>query len=266
MLARERHRRILRSLAGGRTLDLADLARLTGASAPTLRRDLICLSERGLLRRVRGGAEGLDAEKPPHLAGQRAFAASRALRALEKRNIGRLAATLVENGEAVLVDGGTTTHAFAEALAGRPVQVLTNSFPVAELLQRHPRTRVVLPAGELYREQGLLLSPFDTDPFEGWQAGKLFLGAQAVSALGLLQSDSMLVRAERLLIERSVEVIVLVDSSKLGARAPIVLCPLRRVSRLVTDAGITRAQRRMLEAAGVEVIVARERARASSAA
>jgi DeoR family ulaG and ulaABCDEF operon transcriptional repressor len=260
----ERRRVIMRALDGRAVVTIGELTTLLDASEATVRRDLTRLAKEGLLRRVRGGAEALHSGKTKPLSGQPLFEASRALNAERKRQIGRVAAGLCKPGETIVVSGGTTTFAMAEALGDTNLQILTNSFPIASYLHKHSQNRVVLPGGELYPEQGIILSPFDSDLFHNYFVSKVFMGAQAVSPVGLMESDPTLVRGEQRLLDLCQEVIVLVDSSKFRQRGSLILCPLSRVKKLVTDSRADEESLRMLRQAGIEVIVASAAPRASS--
>ena len=87
------------------------------------------------------------------------------------------------------------------------------------------------------------------------------MGAQGVSALGIMEADPLVVQAEEKLISQADELIVLVDSSKFERRSSLVLCGLDKVSRIVTDDGIPETARRMLEQSGVELTLVRPGAR-----
>jgi DeoR family ulaG and ulaABCDEF operon transcriptional repressor len=167
------------------------------------------------------------------------------------------AARLVSDGESIVVAGGSTTFAFVEQLGDRNLQVLTTSLPHADYLLRYTNNRVVLPAGEVIREQGVILSPFEQDAFPNYYAKKLFIGAQAMGPLGLMQTDPTLVRADQRLVARAEEVIALVDSSKLEATGSLVSCPLARITRLVTDERAPADALARLRKAGIAVTIAR---------
>jgi DeoR family ulaG and ulaABCDEF operon transcriptional repressor len=233
-----------------------ELADLLEASEATIRRDLIRLESEGLLHRVRGGAQSVHRNASRRLVGQPQFDRSRAAHAEKKRVIGRVAADLCRPGDSIILAGGSTVFAMAEALPESGLDVLTNSFPIAEYLFRHTRQRVLLFGGELFREQGVILSPFEHDVSHGYRASKLFMGALGVTPHGPMESDPTLARAQQRLLEQTDEIILLVDSSKFASRGSLITCKLSRVSRVITDAGIPRAARAMLDAAGVAVTVA----------
>jgi DeoR family ulaG and ulaABCDEF operon transcriptional repressor len=208
------------------------------------------------LRRVRGGAESIS---PPQFVGinARPFSVNEAIRLPEKRAIARAAVELVQDGEAIIINGGTTTFQMVHPLSTKRCQVFTNSFPIAEHLLRHSRNTVLLPAGAIYREQNIILSPFEEDGSRHFHARRMFMGCRGLGPLGLMEGDPLLVQAEQKLIGQADELIVLADSSKFTARSSLLLCPLRRIHTVITDEGLSDRDAAMLAAAEVRLIVAR---------
>ena len=140
-------------------------------------------------------------------------------------------------------------------LSTRHLQVFTNSFPIADHLLGHSRNTVIVPGGTLYREQNIILSPFADDGSKHFSARIMFMGAQSIGPLGIMEADSLIVQAEEKLINQAETLVILADSSKFARRSSLVLCSLERVDRLITDDGISDAAAAMVEAAGVELIV-----------
>jgi DeoR family transcriptional regulator, ulaG and ulaABCDEF operon transcriptional repressor len=255
MHERERWQLILNRLRERGIVRVSDLASLTGASVATLRRDLAKLEDSGQLRRVHGGAESAEVSGQNELTAT-SFGASQTLNAEAKWSIAARAARLCEDGDSVILNAGSTTWFMAQCLRSHRMQVLTNSFPIAQELIANSANRVVLPGGELYREPGIILSPFDEDAIQHFAAGKMFMSCYAVTPLGIIESDPLIARAESKLLSRAESLIVLADSSKFEARGNMVVCPLKRVSILITDAGAPQAMLDTLREAGIEVLIA----------
>lgn len=251
----ERHRIILSAVQDRPVVTVTDLCNMTGASEATIRRDIATLDQQKKLRRVRGGAESIN---PPPLTGLagRPFIVNEQLHSAEKQAIARAAVDLCADGEPIIINGGTTTLQMVHPLASRRLQVFTNSFPIAEHLLKHSKNTILLPGGAIYREQNIILSPFENDVSKNFYARRMFIGAQGVGPLGLMEADPLLIQAEQKLIGQAEELVVLVDSSKFRNRSSLVLCPLRRVHTLITDEGIADRDAQMLEAAEVRLIVA----------
>ena len=251
----ERQRLILGEVADRPVVTVAQLVELTGASEATIRRDINALHVDGKLKKVRGGAEALH---PPQLVGigGRHFSASEEMNAAEKRAIAQAAVDLCEDGDSIIINGGTTTFQMVAGLSSRRMQILTNSFAIAEELVGRSRNTIVLPGGAVYREQSLILSPFDNDVTRNFYARRMFLGAQGIGRHGVMEGDPLLIQAEQKLINQADELVLLVDSSKFARRSALILCPLDRLDVIVTDSGISARDAKMVTEAGVRLIVA----------
>ncbi|WP_279481696.1 DeoR/GlpR family DNA-binding transcription regulator [Aureimonas sp. SK2] len=257
MHERERQRMILSALKGRSVGTVQEFAALTGASEATIRRDIQALSTARRLRKVRGGAEALAPSAIPGLPDGSNLALAQTLKVAEKRAIAREAARLCEEDDAAIINGGSTTFQMVHFLTDASFQVMTNSFPIAEHLLQHSRCTVLLPAGAVYRAQGLILSPFEADGTAHFRARRMFLGVQSVSALGLAETDPLIIQSEQRLMRQADELVILADSSKFANRSSLLLAPLERAHVLVTDEGISDRDAAMVEAAGVNLIVAK---------
>ena len=261
MHAEQREQAIIALLEGSGFILFRDLEQQLSASPATLRRDLGRLANAGRITRVHGGAK---------LTVQQANAASQSGSGLqgipfhenihrhraEKEAIGKAAAAMCRPGEAVMIDGGSTTLQMCPHLDGLSLQVLTNSLHVVSALLAQEGTRISIPGGAVFREQNIILSATGDDLMPRFHAPKLFMGAAAVGPQGIMQADVVLVAAERRLIDRAEEFILLVDSSKFHGSSGNVVCDLSEVDVVVTDDGITGAQRAMLETAGIRLVIA----------
>ncbi|KGJ02725.1 transcriptional regulator, DeoR family [Paracoccus halophilus] len=254
MLETERHRIILSAVQERPVVTVADICALTGASEATVRRDIATLHMAKKLRRVRGGAEAI---APSQFVGinARPFAVNQTINIDEKRAIAQAAVDLCDDGDAIIINGGTTTFQMVHPLTTKRLQVFTNSFPIAEHLLKQSKNTVMLPAGAIYREQNIILSPFDTDGSNHFYARRMFMGCRGLGPLGLMEGDPLLVQAEQKLIDQADELIVLADSSKFHQRSSLLLCPLARIHTVITDDGIDDRSARMLEAAEIRLIV-----------
>jgi DeoR family ulaG and ulaABCDEF operon transcriptional repressor len=269
--ATEREREILRLLADRGFVAFRDLERHIDASPATLRRDLERLCADGRLERVHGGAR----RKEP--AATQAPGQSQALQGVpfhenihlhtaEKRAIGEAAARLCQRGEAIMIDGGSTTLQMCPHLVGLDLQVFSNSLHVVSALLAQAGTRVLVPGGAIFREQNIILSATGDDLMPKFHAPRLFMGAAGIGEQGLLQADVVLVAAERRLIERADRLIVLADSSKFDKPSGNVVCDLAVIDTVITDDRLAAEHRQMLHRAGVELIIAESRFTPSQAA
>ena len=255
MHERERHRIILSLVQERPVATIQDLMELTEASEATIRRDIAALHVQGRLRRVRGGAEALHPQQISPLAAK-PFRVSEGENTVKKRAIAREAVALCHDGDAIIINGGTTTFQMVHYLSTRRMQVFTNSFAIAEHLIKHSKNQVMLPGGSVYRDQSIILSPFDNDVTRNFYARRMFMGAQGVGTLGVMEQDALIIQAEQKLINQADELVLMVDSTKFQRRSSLILCPLNRVSALITDDGIPDQARAMIEDAGIKLIVA----------
>ncbi len=255
MHERERHRIILSAVSDRPVATVQEIVDWTGASEATVRRDIATLHLEGRLRRVRGGAEALHPPQSSGLVG-RPYAINSGVNVAAKRAIADAAVALCEDGDAIIINGGTTTYQMVHGLAARRCTVMTNSWPIAETLLKTSRNTVTLPGGTVYRDQQIILSPFDEDATRTFAARRFFMGAQGVGPLGVMEGDPLIIRAEQKLIGQAEELVVMVTSDKLARRSSLICCPLDRVHTLITDAALRDEDRAMLEDAGIAIHIA----------
>ncbi len=251
----ERHKIILSAVQEKPVTTVSELVDLTSTSEATIRRDIASLHVQKKLRRVRGGAESINPPQFVGLAG-RTFSVNETLNIHKKRAIANAAMQLCDDGDAIIINGGTTTFQMVHPLAAKRMQIFTNSFPIAEHLLNHSKNTILLSGGVIYREQNIILSPFENDVTRNFYAKRMFMGAQGLCPLGLMEADPLLIQAEHKLINQAEELVVLADSSKFTQRSSLILCALERITTVITDNEIRDEDRAMLETAGVGLIVA----------
>lgn len=260
MHAEERERLILQLLQQRGFVAFQQLDSQLQASPATLRRDLDKLESAGRIVRVRGGARLADGDAAtgleiPKLSGV-PFHQNVARHRAAKLAIGKAAAALCRPRESVIIDGGSTTLQMCAHLKSLELQVLSNSLHIIDALLTQAGTRIAIPAGAVFREQNIVLSPFDDDGMGRYRASRMFMGAASVGRHGVMQTDVILAEAERRLLERADELVLLVDSSKFEAPTGHVVCALKEVHTVITDKGIRDEHKRLLKRSGVRVIVA----------
>lgn len=255
MHERERHRVILSAVQSRPVATVQELVELTDTSEATIRRDIAALHVQGRLRRVRGGAEAITPPTQGGLVG-RPFSVNETINVGLKRAIAKAAVNLCADGDAIIINGGTTTYQMVFPLTNRRCQVFTNSFPIASHLLAHSKNSVIVPGGTIYREQNIILSPFESDVTRHFHARRMFMGAQGIGPHGLTEADPLLIQAEQKLLNQAEELVVLADSSKFRQRSSLILCRLDRIHTLITDRGIRDEDREMLEDNGIALIIA----------
>jgi len=254
MVNHKRRKRLLKLLAEHQTATVQQLVEWLNASPATVRRDISWLAARNLLTRTRGGAENLLPKKRQFALTSETFQNNIQCFAARKRAIARHAAGMCTDGETIIINGGTTTFMMAEFLAEKQLKILTNSFLMAERLLSSSDNEIIVPGGKVYREQNVILSPFDNDITQHHYASKMFMSVYGLSLLGLMEADPLLIQAEKRLISQAEELVVLVDSSKFAKKAGLILCGLDRVSTVITDTNASDGAVQLLEQYGVNVI------------
>src|SRR5215475_16222604 len=245
----ERRNRLLELVRLRGFASLPELAEELGVSESTVRRDLDYLEESGSAKRTHGGVFYTGSSPQlPH------FEESQPAQWELKKAIARRAAELIDAGDSLLLDGGTTTYEVARMLVGKPLQIVTNSLPVANLFASHGVTDLVLLGGYVYPRTGVTLGPYANDQLAQLNVRKTVLSVAGVNERGFYNSNLMLVETERAMMHAADQVIVVADSTKFGRQSLAHLCPLGAVQTLVVDDQLTPAWQERIKAAGVELI------------
>lgn len=247
----ERRNQIMIELRASPLVRISTLAEKFGVTTETIRRDLDALSEKGLVAREYGGASARPmGVQPPAQERNRELAE-------ERSRIGAAAAALVQPGEVLLIDSGSTTGHLARHLAaqGEELTVITNSYPVASEVAS-AQARAVLCPGDFDPREGGVYGVDTADYLRQFHANKAFIGASGISTDGLSDVNRYAVSIKRVMMQRASETYALVDHSKFGVRLLEAVAPLSALTGLVTDEDPPAALRVALERAGVRIIIA----------
>ncbi|APZ93862.1 DeoR/GlpR family DNA-binding transcription regulator [Fuerstiella marisgermanici] len=248
MITDERRSKILQIAEESGFVSLQQLVAEVGASESTIRRDLEYLDTQGHLHRTRGGAA---------YAGESLmdFDVRQNQASREKQLIAQRTAERIPAGETVLLDGGTTTLEVARFLNGKPLQVVTNSLPIASLLMNQPEIELIFVGGYVYPKTGVALGDQAIEALKKINVSRLVMSTGGVTSEGLFNSNALLVETERQMIASAERVTLVADSTKFGQRALSHLCPLSAVHEIVTDDGMSDEWRQTLLAGGIELEV-----------
>lgn len=251
MLVEERRQRVLDLVSKRGFIALGELARAIEVSESTIRRDLDFWNREGILRKTRGGAVfvGNGGSLP-------ALEDRSSAQLPEKRAIARAAAAQIRDGDCVLLDGGTTTLEVAKQLVGRPVQIVTNSLPIASLFANRREADLVLLGGYVYPRTGVALGPATVRMMEDIHAQLAVLSVGGLTDRGLFNSNLLLVETERQMMRSADEVIVVADHTKIGRTALAFLCELTSIDMLIVDSRLTAEQRKLIQQTDVRVVIA----------
>src|SRR5439155_23810446 len=187
VLPEQRRQQVLDLVSRQGIVSLEDLAKAIHKSESTIRRDLDYWDKQGILKRTRGGAIFVgDGSALPALDERSASQTE------EKRLIARAAAARIREGEAILLDGGTTTLEVARFLVGRPLQIVTNSLPIAHLFANSRETDLVFLGGFVYPKTGVALGPLSVKMMESVNVRPTLLSVGGITAKGLFKSYVLL--------------------------------------------------------------------------
>lgn len=255
MLTAERLALIRQIVRRQSSVSVAELARMCNTSEVTIRRDLSQLEQEGIVTRVRGGA--ILADLAPEFLASR-FEEHRAVNYSQKRAIGEAAAGLIEPGDTVLIDAGTTTLELVRHLSGkRGLTVIATSIRIAEELEQVTGVNTILTGGTLRSSTTSLVNPMMDQSLASVIASRAFLGISGVSTEhGFTTGDFAEADVKKQLIAHAREIIVLADSSKLGKVSPAFVARLDQAHLLVTDDGAAGEYVQSLETQGLKVLVA----------
>lgn len=231
MTAIERRRLILRIVRSGEAVHVADLARRLGVSQMSVRRDLARLAREGKLVRVHGGAVVAEDEPP--------FGVIEVERAEAKDRIGQAAAALVEDGQTIMIDIGTTTLAFARHLHGRPLTVITSSLAVVQELLDDAEIELVILGGIVRRNYRSLVGMLAEDALRQVSADIAFLGTSGIRQHDLAVMDTTMAEApiKRGMITAARRRVLLADAQKFSMEGTVRVCDVNDLDVVVTDAG-----------------------------
>ena len=251
MLVEERRSRLANLVRTLRFASLIELAEELDVSESTIRRDLERLEEQGTAKRIHGGVLYSGSEPMlPH------FEARKPSQSARKTRIAQVAAELVDDGDTILLDGGSTTYEVARLLVGRPLHLLTTSLPVANLFASDGASELIFIGGNICSRTGVARGPLADEMLGKLSVGKTILSVAGITDEGFYNNSVMLVGTERAMMRSAGEVIVVADSSKFGRKSLARLCELSQVGTLVVDHYITEDWRAKVLAAGVKLLVA----------
>ena len=230
-------------------MSVAELSEAVGTSEMTIRRDLEELARLGVLRRVRGGAVSLLGQ-----GDELPFAMREMQVGAAKQRIAKLVGDLVQDGEVVLLDSGTTGLEVARVLAGRPLTVMPLSLQSADVLAAEPPTKVLLPGGELRPVELTATGPLAEATVRALRFDTAVITCCGLSVGAGLTAISLADAAVKAAaIDVSTRIVLAADSTKFARTTMAVIAPLTEVDVLVTDDQLPSAAHTLLTDLGIEV-------------
>src|SRR4051794_15461441 len=248
MVPAQRRQRILQAVRTG-TAHISELARAFDVSEMTVRRDLRALEDAGKLERVHGGAVKFVPERPfaeIALEGQEA-----------KARIGAAAAAMVQDGQTVMLDIGTTALQVARHLRGREITLITTNLAALDELRGDSTIELVLPGGLVRRNYLSMVGVLAEDALRQLSADVAFLGTSGVDQDFSVWDTTMIeVPIKRAMIEAAARVVLLADAEKFSMNGVVRICGAEDLDQIITDADLPAGERAAIEDAGIEVTIA----------
>ena len=220
-------------------------------SESTIRRDLDQLEHEGEVRRTHGGVFFTgNASSMQHFSDRRDEQWER------KRQVAVAASKLIEDHETLLLDGGSTAYELARQLVGRPLQIVTNSLPLANLFASSEQADLVMLGGYVHSRTSVALGTYANEMLSSLNVQKAILSIAGCDHRGYYNSNLLLVETERAMMMCADQTMVVADSSKFGKSSLAKLCELKDVQIVVSDHGLNEKSQEQLVKAGVDLVLA----------
>ncbi len=230
---------------------IPDLREALEVSESTIRRDLDYLEAEGEARRTHGGVFFTgNASSMHHFEDRRDEQWDR------KRQIAVAASQLIDDHDTLLLDGGSTAYELARQLVGRPLQIVTNSLPVANLFASSDKVDLVMLGGYVHSRTSVSLGPYANEMLESLNVQKAILSIAGADHRGYYNSNLLLVETERAMMKCADETVVVADSSKFGKSSLARLCRLPEVETVVSNTDLSDESQSLLQEAGVNLVLA----------
>jgi DeoR family transcriptional regulator, aga operon transcriptional repressor len=250
-----RRAKILEQLEDKGQVSITELSKMFKISEVTIRNDLSHLEKQNMLIRARGGAikikyyrRGID---PSFSEKQKEYLK-------EKQRIAKEAVKLIEEGDTIILDSGTTTTEIAKNLDHfQNLTIITNALNIASILSEYEGIKIFMPGGSLRKKSLSLVGVLADESFEKFFCDKLFLGVDGFDTThGLSTPNSEEAHLNQIMMKIAKKVIVVTDSRKFERRRFAFIGPISDLDMVITDSGIKEEDKNRLEKSGVKVIVA----------
>jgi DeoR family fructose operon transcriptional repressor len=258
MIKEKRHTRILELIKHEKLVTIQELSKQLGVSYMTITRDLEELEMSGAIQRIRGGAMSKKDEVETHNLILQLYDPKQDPAYAKKVSIGRYAAThLVEDGDYITIEAGTTASSMVPYLKQSNLTVLTNGLLTSMMIFPSIRKVIAMCSGGILIETGAFTGPQAEDFFAKFRVKRAFLGAKGLTIEdGFTDPSPLYIRLKNVMKQNTQQVILLVDSSKIGVRSLIQVVALDEVSVIVTDSEAPQLIVDRLREKGIDVRIA----------
>jgi DeoR/GlpR family transcriptional regulator of sugar metabolism len=255
-ITEKRRSSIIEELRRHEVVKVSELSKCFGVSEVSIRRDIRYLEKLGVLQRIHGGAVSATTKSAAQTVAQRADPRSE-----QKQRIGRAAAAMVQPGDRLLLDSGSTplqvaAHLSNELLATGKLTVITSSLPIVRQLGGHRGLHLIVLGGIYLSDHQVTVGPQTIEALKSLHADKLFLGTDGLTfSQGLTTANVLEAEVDRALVRAATEVIVVADSSKIGGIGLATIMCLGDMHKLITDSDAPADFVARLRHLGIEVFL-----------
>lgn len=250
MFSEERQQKIIEMLNEKSSLRVAELAEIFNISESTIRRDLQDMEEKGMLTRTHGGAVGIN-----RTSFEPSFKEKETEKHDEKNSIGIIAASMIEDGDTIVLDSGTTTLEIAKHIEAKDITVITNSIDIASELSNKDNIELIVAGGSLRQNTRAMVGHITESILKNFRVDKAFVGANGISMEeGITTPNFNEAQTKKAMINVANKVIIVADSTKFSKVCFSVICPLRAVSAIITSSDLDENIIKEYEDSGVEIL------------
>jgi DeoR family fructose operon transcriptional repressor len=227
-----------------------ELASLFDVSESTIRRDLKEMEDSGLLSRTHGGAVGISVT-----SFEPTFKEKEDERHCEKEEIGKVAAALIKDGDTIILDSGTTTLEIAKNITARNITVITNAIDIASVLSTREDVELIVAGGFLRLTTRAMVGQITENIFKNFRVDKAFIGANGIAIKeGITTPNFTEAQTKTAMLNSADKVIIVADSTKFNNVYFSVICPVSKVSAIITSRDIDEEIKSEYENKGIRII------------
>lgn len=251
MFSEERQQKISEMLQGKSSLKVNELATIFEVSESTIRRDLTEMEDDGLLSRIHGGAVCFN-----RTSFEPSFKDKEDEKKFEKNLVGKKAASMIENGDTLILDSGTTTLEIAKNITASGIIVITNSIDIAAILSDKENIELIVTGGTLRVTTRAMVGNIAEKNLQNFRVDKAFIGANGISISdGITTPNLIEAQTKKAMMSVADKVIIVADSSKFNKVSFAVICPIKHVSSIITSSDLNKEIQKEYENYGVEIIL-----------
>lgn len=249
----KRHQIILNKLHEQGFVDVSELSDELGVSLVTIRKDLKILEGRNLLYRTHGSASLVN----PYIT-DRNIHEKEKIGVQQKQQIASKALSFIEPNDSIILASGSTILELGRQLTGiSQLQVVTSSLNVSQILNINPSIEIHQLGGVIRKSSNSAVGPFAERMMQSYSCNKLFIGVDGIDIdFGLTTTDALEASLNQVMMASARKVFVLADSTKFGRRGFGKICDITDVDAIITDVGISKSVVKLIESAGVELVIA----------